>query len=507
MASNDALSKAKEKLEEQRDVLNKIMRATPIIGVVIKPDKMKQITEDEQIETADSWIVAIEGNGIREVAADPRLKIKSGDTVKIFQSQGGFAIIDVSKDPIKFGDTLEIVDFDEKKNLATVTIHGMKRVVYPGRFKKDDLEPGTEVMVYAGCVITDINPSSKKNYVLEQATGISWDEIGGLDAEKAKMREAIENPILFADLYKAYNQKKPKGILLYGPPGNGKTMLGKAAATAIAELHKTTEKGFIYVKGPEILSRFVGDAEERIRGIFAQAREFSKKHNSQAIIFVDEAESILSRRGSGVSSDMEKTIVPQFLSEMDGLNDSGAIVILTTNRADMLDPAVIREGRIDQKIYVGNPDQVTARAILGLNLKDVPVSGGDDPIEVILELLYSEKYSLFTVVLDTGAMYKLTLGDLASGATIATIVKSIINLAMNRDIESKSSTASGIQGCDAAKAIDDLYNQYFKLDHKDFLDVYKKKLAEDGTIVKSVTKLIHTNAPKVVEADYSTVES
>ena len=351
-------------------------------------------------------------------------------------------------------------------------------------------------MVYAGAVITDVNPSAKKNYALETATGVSWDDIGGLENEKAKMREAIEHPILFADLYKAYNQKKPKGILLYGPPGNGKTMLGKAAATAIAELYKTTEKGFIYVKGPEILSRFVGDAEERIRGIFAQAREFSKKHNSQAIIFVDEAESILSRRGTGLSSDMEKTIVPQFLSEMDGLNDSGAIVILTTNRADMLDPAVIREGRIDQKIYIGNPDEITAKAILGLNLKDVPVKSGSDPVETVIDLLYSEKYAMYNVVLDSGAVYKLRLGDLSSGATIATIVKSVITLAMKRDIDSKSKTASGVQHCDVEKAINDLYNQYFKLDHRDFLDGYKKKLGEENVIVKSITKLPHESVTR-----------
>jgi len=492
--SEDLLEKAKEKLKQQRDLINNILAANNSIGIVIKKSVLTQFDPKELKETATTWLVAMQGNsGVLEMRADNSIEIKPGDTVKIFIDEGGVkSIVDVCEESIYLGDTYKVVEFNEEKGNVTVasSIGSEKSFVYPGRFTKDELKPGIEVMVFEKLIIIDIYQEEKKNYTFTGSTGVSWEDIGGLEEEKKKMQECIENPIIHKDLYKAYNQKLPKGVLLFGPPGNGKTMLGKAAATSLATLNGTEENGFIYVKGPEILSKWVGEAEEKIRGIFNQAREFYKKTGTQAIVFIDEAESILAKRGSTRSSDVDKTIVPQFLAEMDGLEESGAIVILTTNRADILDSAVIREGRIDQKIYIGNPDEMTCRAIMGIHLKNVPCKEAN-LVDICIEELYKDDYSFFNVNFSDGNFEILKLGNLVSGAAIANLVKSMITSAMKKDIASKAKKPTGITAHDAREVIQDVFDQYHKMQHTEFLDTYKQKLADEGRIVSTINKISH----------------
>jgi len=266
-------------------------------------------------------------------------------------------------------------------------------------------------------------------------------------------------------------------------------MLGKAAATSIAAMHKSAEDGFIYIKGPEILSKFVGEAEERIREIFRRARSFHAKNNVPAIIFIDEAESILAKRGSTKSSDVDKTIVPQFLAEMDGMEDSGAIVILTTNRADILDPAIVREGRIDKKIYIGNPDDEAMSSILQIHMQGTLVDGSiDQLIAHTISELGSDVYPMYEVAFENNASVTMMLKDFVSGAALAALVKTMITSAMRRDITSKSRKATGVSCADATTAVADLYKQYRKMEHADFLASFQEMSKEDGMIVKSITK-------------------
>jgi SpoVK/Ycf46/Vps4 family AAA+-type ATPase len=190
--------------------------------------------------------------------------------------------------------------------------------------------------------------------------------------------DALEKPMRHPEHYQFFGKKQPSGVLLYGPPGCSKTMFGKAIFTSItatcAAKGAKASQGFILVSGPEILDKYVGVPEATIRHIFARARKFFQKTGIRPVIFLDEAESILAKRDSGISSDVLRTIVPAFLAEMQGVRQSGAIVILATNKPESLDYAAIREGRIDVKLRIGRPDRKAAREIFLKNMKDVPVS-------------------------------------------------------------------------------------------------------------------------------------
>lgn len=276
-------------------------------------------------------------------------------------------------------------------------------------------------------------PPEPSIYSPEKLPDVEWDDIGGLEQAKNDMREAIEWPFTHKKIYEKYNKKPIKGILLSGPPGCGKTMLGKAAANAIAKLHgqESTRTGFQYIKGPEILNKYVGATEENIRDIFESAKEHYDYYKYPAVIFIDEAESILSERGSKYTSVMS-TIVPQFLTEMDGLGESSAIVMLATNRPDVLDPAVIRDGRIDRKITITPPGKDAARYILEMNMSGVPlgkVYKKKEFIEELLGIVFSEETTL-----DDGRPFK----DVVNGAMLVTLVDMMVSNAINREIQGRS---------------------------------------------------------------------
>jgi proteasome-associated ATPase len=325
-------------------------------------------------------------------------------------------------------------------------------------------------------------------YQFNEHTNVTWADIAGLVEAKKQMQEAIELPYKSKALYEAYNKKPIKGILLYGPPGCGKTMLAKAAATAMQTLHQGAgaETGFIYIKGPEILDRFVGVAEATIRSIFQQAREHKAAHGYPAVVFIDEAESILGRRGTGISSDMEKTIVPMFLAEMDGLDDSAALFILATNRADILDPAIIRDGRIDRKIKITRPSQVECVDIFQLNLAKVPLANGtkcQSASEWSSRTLFEK--ALYNVKRDDGVHSPFTLGHLANGAMVTSIVDQATSCALHRDMASGQVT--GVCEYDILHAIDAVYSQNYELDHGEDLRDF---VAPFYTSVLEVTKVV-----------------
>src|SRR3990167_2927964 len=211
-------------------------------------------------------------------------------------------------------------------------------IVFKGRVA-DEVKLGDIVQLdRSGTVGLKIIPKDRTDYSVSVETGICFADIGGQDEAVATLLEAIEGPLKHADLYKAYGKKSLKGVLLAGPPGCGKTLLAKATVSDIAKSHSKADAatGFIYVKGPEILSMWVGNSESAVRSLFKRAKEHKLEHGYPAVIFVDEAESILAKRGNGIHSGsvLSGTIVPTFLAEMDGLEDSGAFVLLATNRPD-----------------------------------------------------------------------------------------------------------------------------------------------------------------------------
>lgn len=286
--------------------------------------------------------------------------------------------------------------------------------------------PGDTLLVdrRAGYAFENIPKTEISKLALEEAPDVSYDDIGGLDDQIELIQDAVELPFLHPEMYRAYKLHPPKGVLLYGPPGCGKTLIAKAVANSLSQrIGDAGTSYFINVKGPELLNKYVGETERQIRVIFERARELAGD-GRPVIIFFDEMESIFRTRGSGVSSDMETTVVPQLLAELDGVEDlSNVIVIGATNREELIDPAILRPGRLDIKIRVERPNRKGARDIFARYITDtIPLaSTPEELIDSAVEHLFTPRpYVRLTLVDNT--QETLNYHDFVSGAMIANIV-------------------------------------------------------------------------------------
>jgi proteasome-associated ATPase len=355
----------------------------------------------------------------------------------------------------------------------------------------------------SGYVIEKLPKSEAEELVLEEIPDVDYDHIGGLQRELEQVRDAVELPFLHPHLFAEFKLSAPKGVLLYGPPGCGKTLIAKAVANSIAKklghlTGKQVRSYFLHVKGPELLNKYVGESERQVREVFKKAKERAEDGNP-VIVFFDEMDALFRTRGTGISSDIESTIVPQFLSEIDGVERlRNVIVIGASNRQDLIDPAVLRAGRLDVKVKVGRPDAISARDIFSKYLTaDLPFAadeldrhGGDRRALVerlttlTVDTMYaaSEENKFIEVTYANGEKEVLYFKDFASGALIEGIVSRAKKYAVKRAIAQEG---TGLRSEDLVRAIREEFKEHEDLPNTTNPDDWAKVAGKKGE------KIIH----------------
>ncbi len=340
------------------------------------------------------------------------------------------------------------------------------------------LRAGEHVLVdsRSGLLVERIPRPEVEELVLEEVPDITYSDVGGLDDQIDQIQDAVELPYLHADLFHEHDLQPPKGILLYGPPGCGKTLIAKAVANSLAQrvAEKTgnakTRSYFLNIKGPELLNKYVGETERQIRLIFERAREKSEE-GVPVIVFFDEMDSLFRTRGTGISSDIESTIVPQLLAEIDGVESlKNVIVIGASNREDLIDPAILRPGRLDVKIKIERPNEDSAKQIFARYLvPSLPIAEDETKhfdgdagaatarmIDVAVDAMYAtdDTNRFLEVTYQNGDKEILFFKDFSSGAMIENIVRRAKKLAIKRTI------AGGSRGIGTQDLLDSIKQEY-----------------------------------------------
>lgn len=401
----------------------------------------------------------------------------------------------------------EVLD-DSRLRVASDPQGMSSRIVFRSADLKEQLiKPGDEVRLEPNfkVAIEHIPHQEVRDYYFEEVPPIEWSQIGGQEEAIQLIRETIELPLLHPEIFRRFDKQPLKGILLYGPPGCGKTLIGKATAYNLTRqyaehLGKPVKEYFMYISGPKILNMWLGETERMVREIFSIAREKAKE-GYLVFIFIDEAESILRTRSSGRWLNISNTVVPQFCAEMDGLVSlENVVVMLTSNRPDYIDPAILRPGRIDRKVKVRRPDREASREIFGIYLHpnlpldpdfvreyDTPKEARECLIEQAVQYLWRKApdTEFLQVYLRNGGVETLYWRDLVSGALIKSVVDRAKEYAIRRAIQ-EPSVEHGIHPDDLKRAIEREYAENEIFPKSDVMEDWLKLIDYEPEYVASI---------------------
>src|SRR5437764_2950817 len=465
VAQEETIGEARQMIEKLEEVVKKVTSPANRIGTYLS---------NPSRDTAHIVV----GGADYYCSVDPRIslaKLKKGTRVLVNEA---YVIVgDLGFETA--GPVTKITEVIGDDRLRVGSEHGLQSLILQrsAELMKANLKTGDEVRVdpnYRVALEVLSHPQSRE-YYLDDVPELPWAKVGGQDHALQAIKDAIELPLLHGELFQKFQHATPKGFLLYGPPGCGKTLIGKATAYNLTkQLREKTgnemKEYFMHVKGPEILNMWVGESERIVREIFATARE-KRREGFLPFLFIDEAESILGTRRAARHSNILSTLVPMFCSEMDGIDSlDDVVIILASNRADLIDPAILRPGRIDRKIKVNRPDKDGAREVYRIYLTDnLPYDGvlakEADGIGASIERLVErfvdwqfvrrDENKFLEVTLRSGRKETLYRSDLISGAIIASIVERAKAIAIKRAIGTQQD--EGIRETDLQLALNAEY--------------------------------------------------
>jgi proteasome-associated ATPase len=437
-----ALHEAREQIAALKEEVDKLCAPPSTYGVYLAANEDSTVT------------ILSQGRKVK-VNLHPALKpemLKPGQELILNE---GLNVIEAAGYEIQGEVVILKEQLDAERALVTLRADEEKVGIIAEPLRTQRLKTGDHLLLDAksGYLLEKLPKSEVEDLTLEEVPDIGYEDIGGLGDQIEAIKDAVELPYLYGDYYKEHKLTPPKGVLLYGPPGCGKTMIAKAVANNLAE--KISEKRgekikgfFLNIKGPELLNKYVGETERKIREIFVKAKEKAAE-DVPVIVFFDEMDALFRTRGTGISSDVETTIVPQLLAEIDGVEGlKNVIVIGASNRQDLIDPAILRPGRLDVKIKIERPDRTSAAEIFAKYLTpDIPFAesetrGTDVPsaitsmIGATVEAMYalSEENRFLEVTYANGDKEVLYFKDFSSGAMIESVVRRAKKLALKRYI-------------------------------------------------------------------------